>query len=111
MSAWVIALALSAGYLINRQLSVKQGLQERMAEFNSHAKPAKPGPETEEIRKVQATVPDAEKYLDINVSELPRAEVKKLTAAREAAHQEVAAYEAGPAPFQGVYLNMNDRGF
>lgn len=110
MSAWVIALGLSAGYLINKQLHMTQRLDEKIKEHHSRAQPATPLA-TEEIRKVQRTVPDSEKYQDMNVQELPTAEIKKLTTAREAAHQEVAAYEAGPPPIQGVWLNFGDRGF
>ena len=111
MSAWVIALGLSAGYLINKQMQMGQRLDEKIHEHHSRAQPAEPGPETAEIRKVQRTVPDADKYQDINTPELPRERVRELAGYREAAHQEVAAYETGPPPIQGVWLNLGDRGF
>ena len=111
MSAWVIALGLSAGYLINKKLQLSQRLEEQVAAHHSSAQPANPGPRSEEIRNVQRTVPDSERYQDINVNELPPREVQKLTDAREAAHQEVAQYERGPPPIQGVWLNVADRGF
>ena len=107
MSAWVIALGLSAGYLINKQMQISQRLEEVMHEHNTHTTAATP---SAEIRRVQRTVPDGVKYQDMNVTELPPAEVRKLVAAREAAHQEVAQYESGP-PIQGVWLNFGDRGF
>ena len=109
MSAWVVALGLSAGYLINKQLQISQRLDESVQVFQSKAQPAE-GLGTEEIRQVQRTVPDAVKYQDINVSGLPPAEVRKLTEVQERAHQEVAAYESGPPPIQGVWLNFGDRG-
>ena len=110
MSAWIIALGLSAGYLINKKMQLTQRLEEQIHDKHSHAKPANPGPETSEIRNVQRRVPDSERYQDINVTELPPEEVKKLTGFREAAHQQVAAYEAGPPPIHGVWLNLGDRG-
>jgi len=102
MSAWVIALGLSAGYLMNKQLSFAQVVGEKVREYQS-------GGETAEIREVQRRVPDADKYGEINMRQ-PAADVKKLTDAREAAHREVAAYESGP-PIQGVWLNLGDRGY
>jgi hypothetical protein len=110
MSAWVVALGLSAGYLINKQLQMTQQLDEQIHEFQSEAKPADPLP-TSQIRKVQRTVPDGVRFADINVSELPPQEVQKLTKARDESFQEVAQYEAGQGPIQGVWLNYGDRGF
>ena len=89
---------------------MNQRLSEKVAEFQSAAQPAHPGPETAEIRQVQRTVPDADKYQDINVPELPAQRVRELAGHREAAHQEMMNYEAGPAPIQGVWLDVGDRG-
>ena len=111
MSAWLIALGLSAGYLINKQMQMAQKLDEKVLEHHSAAAAARPGPATEEIRKVQRTVPDSEKYLDMNVTELPPERIRALQAAREEASAEVAEFEQGPAPIQGVWLNLGDRGF
>ena len=110
MSAWVIALGLSAGYLINKKLQMTERIEEHVKVYQEQAKPADPGPTTETIRTVQRTVPDGDKYQDINVQDLNRKQVAVLTSAREKAHQEVAAYEQGPPPIQGVWLNLNDRG-
>lgn len=111
MSAWVIALGLSAGYLMNKQLQLGQRLEEKIHEHHSRAQPANPGPKTEEIRNVQRQVPDAVKYQDMNVTQLPTERVNELVAKREALHQEMVAYEAGPPPIEGVWLNVGDRGF
>ncbi len=101
MSAWVIALGLSAGYLINKQMNFSQIIDEKVSEYQT-------GGPSAEIREVQRRVPDSEKYQDINMRQ-PTADVKKLTAAREAAHQEVVEFESGP-PIRGVWLNLGDRG-
>ena len=110
MSAWVIALGLSAGYLINKQLHLTEKLDEQVRVHHERAKPANPGPTTEAIRDVQRTVPDADKYQDMNLQDISSERVKQLTTSRERAHQEVAAFEAGPPPIQGVWLNLGDRG-
>ena len=111
MSAWVIALGLSAGYLINKKLQMTEKLDEQIKVHHDKAKPATPGPTTEAIRDVQRTVPDADKYQDMNLQDISSERVNELTKSRERAHQEVAAYEAGPPPIQGVWLNLGDRGF
>ena len=108
MSAWVIALGLSAGYLMNKQVQMGQRLDEKILDHHSRAAPANPGPPTAEIRRVQRQQCVEQ---DINVQELPAKDVKSIAAAQEAKHQEVAAFEAGPAPIQGVWLNVGDRGF
>lgn len=110
MSAWVVALGLSAGYLINKQLSIAQKLDESIKEVTTQKKPAEPGPSTEAIRDVQRTVPDADKFQDMNLQDLSAQRVQELGAERERAHREVAQFEAGPPPVQGVYLNLSDRG-
>ncbi|MAH41471.1 MAG: hypothetical protein CMO41_04410 [Verrucomicrobiales bacterium] len=110
MSAWVIALGLSAGYLMTKNLQMQKKLDEQIKIHHEQAEPAKPGPTTERIRDVQRTVPDADKYQDMNIQDIDRERVKELTQAREQAHQEVAAFEQGPPPIQGVWLNFGDRG-
>ena len=110
MSAWVIALGLSAGYLINKNLKMTEKLEQQVKVHQEQAKPADPGPTTERIRNVQRTVPDADKYQDMNLQDLSRERVAMLTSERERAHQEVAAFEQGPPPIQGVWLNLGDRG-
>lgn len=110
MSAWVIALGLSAGYLMKKKLLLTEKLDEQIKVHHESAKPAAPGPTSEAIRDVQRTVPDADKYQDMNVQDISRERVNQLTAARERAHQEVSAFEAGPPPIQGVWLNYGDRG-
>lgn len=110
MSAWVIALGMGAGYLINKNLTLTTRLDESVREFNSAAAPAAPsGPSSAAIRKIQRTVPDAETKLDMNVQHLSPQEITQLQQARQVAADEVKQYEAGPPPIQGVYLTY-DRG-
>lgn len=111
MSAWVVALGLSAGYLINKNLVMGSRLAESITTFNSAAKPATDGPPTREIRRVQRTLPDADKYQDMNLQDLASNDVKELTQVQAAAHQAVSAYESFEASpqIEGVYLHF-DRG-
>ena len=110
MSAWVIALGLGAGYLINKNLQMEGRLQESVKAFNSAARPASPGPRSEEIRNVQRRVPDSERLQDINVQDLPREQVQRLASYREAARGDVEAWESGPEPIQGVFLVYDNHG-
>lgn len=110
MSAWVIALGLSAGYLINKNLKMTEKIEQQVKVHQEQAKPADPGPATETIRNVQRQVPDGDKYQDMNLQDLSRERVAKLTQERERAHSEVAAFEQGDPPIQGVWLNFSDRG-
>ncbi len=109
MSAWVIALGLGAGYLINKNLQIASRLETSVAEFEQAAKPAE-GLTSQEVRQVQRTVPIGDRYQDMNLQDLSSADAKALVQERERAHQEVQEYEAGPAPIQGVYLVYDNRG-
>ena len=106
MSAWVIALGLGAGYLINKNLTMGSRLKEKAHEYK-----AKPSAETEEIREVQRAVPIADKYQDMNLQDLSKQKAEAIAREREAAHQRVAAYEAPALPeIQGVYLAFDSHG-
>lgn len=110
MSAWVVALGLSAGYLINKNVQMRSRLHESMTKSNAAAHPATDGPPTAEIRKVQATVPIADRYQDMNLQDLSTKTAADLVARREAAHQEVAQYEQGLPQIEGVYLSFDRHG-
>ena len=111
MSAWVIALALSAGYLVQKNFKMNSRLEEAVQEFQEGNR-GKEG-ETAAIRKVQRTVPDSEKFDSMNVQDLTRKEAQELGRARQAARDEVARFES-PEPtmpeIQGVYLHFDNRG-
>lgn len=105
MSAWVIALGLSAGYLINKNVTLKTRLQAVAQEANHGVGPATDGPPVQTIRKVQRTVPDADKYEEINRQDLKPKDQEKILEARSAKAQEVRQYEAPKLPeIEGVYL-------
>ena len=108
-SAWVLALGISAGYLINKNLQMGQAI-EQVVKAAPTAKPATPGPSTEAIRNVQRTVPAADRYQDMNVQDLTKRQMDSLAEGQAGAAAKVAEWEAGPAPIQGVYLNLSDRG-
>ena len=40
MSAWVVGLGLAAGYLVNKNVVLKNQLDESVEEFNSAARPS-----------------------------------------------------------------------
>jgi len=109
MSAWVIALGLSAGYLMNKNSQITTKLEAAAKEFNSAAKPDVNNP-SEEIRQVQRTIPDSERYQDLNMQDLTRTDVKQILKTRDSAHEQVAAYEASTYPIEGVYLNFDNHG-
>ena len=107
MSAWVIALGLSAGYLINKNLTMKHKLEERMTTYQQNAQPATDGPPTAVIRDVQRNVPDADRFQDMNVQDLPPKDIKKLESARDAQAAEVRKFEMPSVPeIEGVWLPM-----
>ena len=116
--AWVIALGLSAGYLINKQMQISQRVSESVKAYEHEralppmapTHPAGIIPTTSGIRKLQGTVEPAVVYDDINNTELNKTEVSKLLDARESAADEVERFETQPGyRVQGVLLNY-DRG-
>ena len=56
MSVWVIGLGLAAGFLINKNLTMDHRIKDATKKYNEAAQS-----ETQEIRKVQSTVPPADK--------------------------------------------------
>lgn len=111
--AWVIALGISAGYLISKNQQIHNRLDDAVTEFNEAAKPATDGPQTEEIRNVQATVPMADRYEDFNMQDLTTQQARALVDQRQRAAQQVISYENASGvlpPIQGVYLQFDNRG-
>ena len=108
MSGWVIGLGLSAAYLMKKKFEFQQSIDEKV-EFYRHqsqAESANPGPTTQTIRTLNET-PDAhDRFKDINVSKLPAATAQGLASLPGEISQEVAAYESGMIPVEGVWLNM-----
>ena len=109
---WVIGLGLSAGYLMSKKAQLTNQLEKAEKEFNEAAEPADDGLRSDEIREVQRRVPDSERYLDMNLQDLSRADVQQLAKARDEAAQGVVQYEAGVGvyPIEGVYLSFDNHG-
>jgi len=53
-AAWVVALGISAGYLINQKVQTKSLLNESVAAFQKRQEPSTSGVTTAEVRKVNA---------------------------------------------------------
>ena len=103
---WLLGLGAAATYLMRQNAEV----DEMKTAVNNTAIPAEPGPETQAIRNVQRRIPDADLNEDINMQDLGAQDVKRIKQERERAAQEVAAYESGPPPIQGVYLHFDNHG-
>tara|TARA_B100001250_G_scaffold268515_1_gene231663 strand:- start:261 stop:602 length:342 start_codon:yes stop_codon:yes gene_type:complete len=111
--AWVIALGISAGYLISKNQQMHNRLEDAVTEFQDAAKPATDGPQSEEIRHVQATVPVADRFQDFNLQDLSKQQCQALVDQRQQAAQEVVSYENASGflpPIEGVYLHFDNRG-
>ena len=93
MSVWVIALGLSAGYLINKNMVISKQLDDSVAEFNSAAKPATGGVTSAEVRNAHKRT-DHVKYGDMN-SELPKQEMDALVAGEVRAASAVEQFDQG----------------
>ena len=108
MSAWIIALGLSVGYLISKNVSVRQQLEESVAKFNSAAKPATGGVTSAEVRdayKSKAFV----KYGDMN-TDIPTSQMKPLDEGAQKTADEVSAFDGGSQQIQGVLLHFDGLG-
>jgi len=110
MSAWIIGLGVSAGYLINRNLSVKAALDNAVGKYNNAAGEATGGVTSAEIRK-QWRYTDDEKYGDMN-PDMPKDQMDRLHHGRQAAAAQVEAFDRGPAEptIQGVMLDYDRNG-
>lgn len=114
-STWVIALGLAAGYLMNKNLaptSKGNRLEQAQQQFNDAAQKADPGPESEEIRSIQRTVPAADLNESLNIQDLSRADVQAIQASRQKAAGDVVRYEAPLSlpEIEGVYLHFDNHG-
>ena len=113
MSAWGIGLALSAAYLPGAKelkklrIANKQIMDESIAEFQQSATKADPSLPSSKIRKVQRTMPPADRYQDMNLQYLDPRDADAIVKQRDRARAEVVAYESQASPpIQGVYLHL-----
>lgn len=106
MSAWVLGLALAAGYLINKNVQVKSRLENAATEYNSAANPATDGVTSSEVRTAWANT-EHTRYGDMSEDLMPAQKVQldqKVQAQRDA----VEAYDAATVPpIQGVMLTFD----
>tara|TARA_B100000579_G_scaffold408294_1_gene396310 strand:- start:47 stop:397 length:351 start_codon:yes stop_codon:yes gene_type:complete len=115
MSLWVIALGLSAGYLMNKNLQpqLMQRLEEQKTAYNSAANPETAGPPTSTIRHVQRTLPDADVNESMNIQDLTADDARAIRADYARASAEVHEYENAMGlspPIQGVWLTKDNYG-
>jgi len=105
MSAWVLALGLSAGYLINKKMHMKTRIEESITKFNDDGA-------TSEIRAVQRTVPLADKYQDMNLQDLSSQDTQSIVTEQERAASQVAEFENQHAlpTIEGVFLSYDRHG-
>jgi|TARA_Y100000389_G_scaffold200801_1_gene242026 polyhydroxyalkanoate synthesis regulator phasin len=111
MSAWVVGLGLAAGYLVNKNVVLKNQLAESVQEFNSAARPATGGVTSEEVRATHRRVDDHVKYGDMNAA-LSKKRMDKLYSDEQAAARDAEQFDAaqGPAQIQGVLLSFDSLG-
>jgi hypothetical protein len=108
MSAWVIGLGLSAGYLINKNVSIKTQLETSATQYNSAAKPATGGVTSAEVRKAYKSKEHV-KYGDMN-TDLPKKQQEGLDRKQQDLAEEAYVYDAGGVPLpviQGVLLQFD----
>ena len=110
-SAWVIAVGLGAGYLINKNVVLKNQLDESVTKFNTAAKPATGGVTSAEVRSAWKRT-DHVKYGDMNTV-LPKSEMDGFIRKQENDAAEVEKFEVGSTPLPqilGVMLHYDRLG-
>ena len=80
MSAWVLALGLSAGYLVRQNLAMQKRLEIASAQVEECNK----SEATQEIRRVKKTIPPSDRFSEMN-EQLPQAEKQMLQRGQESA--------------------------
>jgi len=111
MSAWVVALGLGAGYLINKNTVIQDKLAESVERFNSAAKPATGSVTSKEVRDAYKRT-DFVKYGDMN-SDLPKGQMDCLLEKERRRESAVEAFDAGPtgpSKIEGVLLTYDRLG-
>lgn len=109
MSAWIVGLALAAGYLINKNLNVRAKLEDATAEYNKAAKPATDGVTSSEVRQAWRNT-DFTRFGDMSED---LAESQKLELDRKVQSQKLAVeqYDASTVqPIQGVLMTYDRLG-
>lgn len=110
MSAWLVGLAVGAGYLINKNLSMNGILLKAEQRYNNAAGPSTDGVTSEEVRTAWANT-DFAKYGDMH-EDLSTSQKSALLAKQERQLASVEAYEsvAGQPEIRGVLLTYDRLG-
>jgi len=111
MSAWIVGLALAAGYLINKNLQVSGLLDKAERVYNGAAKPSTDGVTSDEVRSAWANT-DFTKFGDMQ-EDLAASQKLSLAAKTENQRALVEAYDAPPGSereIQGVLLTFDRLG-
>lgn len=103
MATWVVALALSAGYLVNRKMALGAQVEKLADEHHKPLVESTDGVSSKEIRAVNRDL----RYVDNDDYDmrLPKEEVRALKAKQQAARAEVQQFD-GAAQIQGVFLQQ-----
>ena len=108
MSAWIVGLAIAAGYLINKQAQIQNAVSRAEAEYQGAAKPSTTGVTSSEVRAAWKNT-NYSTYGDFN-SDLSQAEKDHLVAGEHAASEAVQAYDGTLPQIQGVMLTFDRYG-
>jgi len=106
MSAWIVGLALGAGYLINKNIQLPTQLELAEREYNGQAEQSTDGATSAEVRKAWADT-NFSKFGDFNES-MPKSEQNAIN--REVTNQleQVEAYDAPILPkIEGVLMTFD----
>eukprot|EP00965_Chrysotila_dentata_P191073 6174295-Pleurochrysis_carterae.AAC.3 len=104
---WVIGLGIAAGYLINKNLSMSQQLENAVYESESNIKPATDGVTSQEVRQSYKRL-DNVKYGDMNDA-IPFTEKARLLSLQKKASSAVESFDSqseGCQPIQGVVMHF-----
>jgi hypothetical protein len=108
MSAWIVGLAIAAGYLINKNLTVQSRLTQAEAEYQGAAKPATGGVTSAEVRRAWKNT-DFDTYGDFN-ADWSQHEKDRVVEKEQQAAQSVQSYDEhaeGLPQIQGVMLTFD----
>lgn len=111
MSAWVVGLALAAGYLINKNVAVMSSkLNDIERDYYSAAEPSTDGATSAEVRRAWANT-DFTRYGDMT-EDLATSQKLELERKVQSQKDDVALYDAGVAvpPIQGVLMTFDRLG-
>jgi uncharacterized protein involved in exopolysaccharide biosynthesis len=110
-AAWVLGLALAAGYLINKNVQVSSQLKNSIAEYQNAAEPSTDGATSAEVRKAWANT-DFTRYGDM-AEELRSSQKVALDSRVELQRAQVEQFETAHVPsssIQGVMLTFDGSG-